>query len=190
MPQLPGAQAPTVVSLTEVLTWCEPGLMTTICGVPELPWTDCPSADHHRADSAVDRAAQLGLVVGLLAFDELRPGSVDGGLAPRYVARQGPPITGRPPAAQCEPPPQRELCGTALEFACWVSQLRQIGVIVSPRGPKLEQLPRQGQLRCCLPLGSHLKPPLAKPPSYEYANYHHHGRHHGGDRSRRHLSLL
>jgi hypothetical protein len=31
------------VSLTEVLTWCEPGLMTTICGVPELPWTDCPA---------------------------------------------------------------------------------------------------------------------------------------------------
>jgi hypothetical protein len=60
MPQLPGragtdappgmtvaasptCTAPTVVSLTEVLTWCEPGLMTTICGVPELPWTDCPA---------------------------------------------------------------------------------------------------------------------------------------------------
>jgi hypothetical protein len=27
----------TVVSLTEVLTWCEPGLMTTICGCPNCP---------------------------------------------------------------------------------------------------------------------------------------------------------
>jgi hypothetical protein len=80
----------------------------------------------------------------------------------------------------------RPLRGAALEFACWVAQLRQIGVIVSPRGPKLEQLPRQGPLRCCLPSRSHLKLPLAKPPPYEYANYHQHGRHRGSDRSRSH----
>ena len=80
----------------------------------------------------------------------------------------------------------RSLRGAALEFACWVAQRRQIGVIVSPRGPKLEQLPRQGPLRCCLPSRSHLKPPLAKPPPDQYANYHQHGRHHGSDRSRSH----
>lgn len=71
------------------------------------------------------------------------------------------------------------LHSAALEFACWVAQLRQIGIIVSPRGPKLEQLPREGQLRCCLPSRSHLKLPLAKPPPYEYANYHQYGRHQG-----------
>jgi hypothetical protein len=93
-------------------------------------------------------------------------------------------LTGSVPACGgWSPPPLR---GAAFKFACWVAQLRQIRVIVSPRGPKLEQLPRQGQLRCCLPSRSHLKPPLAKPPPYKYANYHQHGRHHGSDRSRSH----
>lgn len=80
----------------------------------------------------------------------------------------------------------RSLRGAALEFACWVAQRRQIGVIVASRGPKLEQLPRQGPLRRCLPSRSHLKPPLTKPPPDEDANYHQHGRHHGSDRSRSH----